>query len=268
MLSVKIRKACVLLYSKEATNKDNQLKAKMLVSFQADESKGSEKIWLESGFFGDQRADLDSYVLKGYYILNVVIIYCPVYNKSAGMYGGLNRKLGYITLRGDDRERFYSCSFNKEKCSLFYCHMKTPLPNIFSCTAFKNHLPYLLDENQNKAKFSNMFFYLPSTLDRKEDFLKWKEHVHLHPIDLSFDDLTEITGNKEMNPYLLNNKDLRGEVVAYYMLMKKIAETSNQNLVRNSDAYISNGGKIDPDNEFSWIDDSYQLSKEKFQLSY
>ena len=113
-----------------------------------------------------------------------------------------------------------------------------------------------------------MLFYFPSNLDRKEDFLKWKEHVHLHPIDLSFDDLTEITGNKEMNPYFLNNKDLRGEVVAYYMLMKKIAETSNQNLVRNSDAYISNGGKIDPDNEFSWIDDSYQLSKEKFQLSY
>ena len=89
----------------------------------------------------------------------------------------------------------------------------------------------------------------------------------MHPIDLTFDDLTEITGNKEMNPSLLNNKDLRGEVVgAYYKLMKKIAETSN--LVRNSDACISNGGKIDPDNEFSWTDDFYQLSKEKFQLSY
>ena len=150
------------------------------------------------------------------------------------MHGGLTRKLGYITLRGDDREKFYSYCFNKEKCSLF-CHMKTPLSNIFSCTAFKKHLPYLLDENQNKAKFSNMFFYFPSNLDRKEDFLKWKEHVHLHPIDLSFDDLTEITGNKEMNPSLLNNKDLRGEVVgAYYKLMKKIV----QNLVRNSDAYI------------------------------
>ena len=72
-----------------------------------------------------------------------------------------------------------------------------------------------------------------------------------------------------MNPSLLNNKDLRSEVVgAYYKLLEKIAETSNQNLVRNSDAYISNGGKIDPENEFSWIDDSYQLSKEKFQFSY
>ena len=50
--------------------------------------------------------------------------------------------------------------------------------------------------------------------------------------------------------------------------MKKIAETSNQNLVQNSDTYISSGGKIDPDKKFSWINDSYQLSTEKFQLSY
>ena len=51
-------------------------------------------------------------------------------------------------------------------------------------------------------------------------------------------------------------------------MIKKIAEVSNQNLVGNSDAYISNGGKIDPDNEFSWIDDSYKQEKDKFQLSY
>ena len=51
-------------------------------------------------------------------------------------------------------------------------------------------------------------------------------------------------------------------------MMKKVAQISIQNLVRNSDAYVSNGGKIDPDNEFSWIDDSYQQGKEKFRLTY
>ena len=30
----------------------------MLLSFEDDESKGREKIWLGSGFFGDQRAEL------------------------------------------------------------------------------------------------------------------------------------------------------------------------------------------------------------------
>ena len=208
----------MLLFSKEATNKDNQLKTQMLVSFQDDESKGSEKVWLESGFFGDQRAeltivkanfpentfcyvnqgsvslvkggekalyldfvvldqlmpaanvnpeiDLDSYVLKE----NEVIMYCPVYNKSTGMYGGLTRKLGYITLQGDDRERFYSYGFNKEKSSLFYCHMKTPLPNIFSCTAFKKHLPFLLDENQIRRSFRICFFTCHQLLIKKKIF--------------------------------------------------------------------------------------------------
>ena len=81
--------------------------------------------------------------------------------------------------------------------------------------------------------------------------------MHLHPIDVNLDDLKEITGHKEINPSFLDKKDLRGEVVpGYYKLMKKIAEISNQNLVRNSDAYISNGGEIDPENEFSWVDES------------
>ena len=57
-------------------------------------------------------------------------------------------------------------------------------------------------------------------------------------------------------------------VSGYYKLMKRIAEVSNQNLVQNSDAYLSSSGKTDPDNEFKWIDDSYKLSKEKFQLTY
>ena len=112
-----------------------------------------------------------------------------------------------------------------------------------------------------------MFLYLPSTLDRKEEFLQWKEHVHLHPIDVSYDDLKETHNGGEMNPALLDNKDLRKEVVGgYYKMMKKIAEISNQNLIRISDAYISDGGKIDPDNEFSWIDDSYKQGKDRFQL--
>ena len=211
--------------SKKATNKDVQLKSQMVMTFQDDESKGSEKIWLETGFFGDQRAEftilkgnfpensfcyvnqgslslvkggekaiyldfvildqlmpaantnpainLDTHVLKE----NEVIMYCLMYNKSTGLYGGLIGKLGYITLRGDDRARFYSYGYNKRKSSLLYCSMKTPLPNIFSCTAFKRHLSYLFDQNQAKIKSSGMFSYLPSTLDRKEDFLKWKTHV-------------------------------------------------------------------------------------------
>ena len=47
-----------MLLSKEATNKDTQLKTQLLMSFTENNSKGSERIWIESGFFGDQRAGL------------------------------------------------------------------------------------------------------------------------------------------------------------------------------------------------------------------
>ena len=48
--------------------------------------------------------------------------------------------------------------------------------------------------------------------------------------------------------------------------MKEVAAASNHNLVRNSNAFITNSGKIDPDFEFSWINNSYAESQQKFQL--
>ena len=44
---------------------------------------------------------------------------------------------------------------------------------------------YLLDENQKKSNMSHVFLFLPSTLDRKEDIMQYKNNVHLHPIDVS-----------------------------------------------------------------------------------
>ena len=50
--------------------------------------------------------------------------------------------------------------------------------------------------------------------------------------------------------------------------MKEVAGVSNHNLIRNSNAYMSQGGKIDPKSEFSWINNSYQEAQQKFQLGY
>ena len=99
--------------------------------------------------------------------------------------------------------------------------------------------------------------------------MKYEDHVHLHPVDLSIDYLKEITEFTEINPALLDEKSSRGDIIyGFYKIMKKIAKVSNQNLVRNSDAYISGGDKIDPENEFSWIIKTKQKSKQKFQLKY
>ena len=50
--------------------------------------------------------------------------------------------------------------------------------------------------------------------------------------------------------------------------MKEIAGISNHNLIRNLNAFMSKGGKIDPEIQFSWIDDSYKEAQQKFQLGY
>ena len=54
------KKASMMFLSKEASNKDQQLKTQIFVSFQDDESKNSEHVWQESGFFDDHRSDSKS----------------------------------------------------------------------------------------------------------------------------------------------------------------------------------------------------------------
>ena len=88
----------------------------------------------------------------------------------------------------------------------------------------------------------------------------------MHPI---VDELTELTSLQKNNPAILSNKYEREKYVnGYYKVMKKVAEISNQNIIRNFDAFISSGGKTDPDNEFVWIDDSFNLGSDKFELTY
>ena len=99
--------------------------------------------------------------------------------------------------------------------------------------------------------------------------MQWKDHVHLHPIDVNYEELKLLNDGNEMNPALLDSKTLRKDVTpAYYKMMRKISKVSNQNLIRNSDAYLSRGGKTDPDHDFQWVDDSYKQEQHKFQLGY
>ena len=148
----------------------------------------------------DPAINLDSYVPKQ----NEVVIYCLVYNTSTGLYCGVTKKLGLITLKGDVKERLFSYGFHKEKSSVLYCSMTSPLPNLFSCNAFKEHVPFLLDQNENKVKSSGLFMFFYCTLDRKEDFIKWKYHVHLHPNDVTIDELVDVTGLQKINPVILD----------------------------------------------------------------
>ena len=144
---------------------------------------GGQAIYLEFVVCGqlmpvanpDPTINLETHVFRE----NEALLYVPVYNKARGLYGGLKKMLAHITLQGDECERFYSYGYSKEKSTLLYCTMKQPLPNIFNCTAFKKHHGFIHNENKKRADFSKLFLYLPSTLDRKEEFLQWKDHVRV-----------------------------------------------------------------------------------------
>ena len=91
----------------------------------------------------------------------------------------------------------------------------------------------------------------------------------MHPIDLSIDDLKNEMSVTSLDPSLLESKKFRGSLVpGFYKVMKKVAGLSNQNLVRNSDAFMSKGGKVDSEKEFVWIYDSIKQATAKFQLNY
>ena len=172
-------------------------------------------------------------------------------------------------VRGEEQERFFSYGYSKEKSKILYCNMKTQLQNMFSSTCFKKHTQFLLDQNENNVKFSKLYYFLPTTLDRKEEIIQWKEHVRLHPIDLSEDDLKSNMEIDSFDPSVLGMQNDRGNELRskIRVVMKKVAMLSNQNLVRNAKSHLAQNYKVDPDNKFVWIDDS-QESSTRFQLEY
>ena len=234
--------------------------------------KDGEAIYLQYVILGqimpvanpDPAIDFDTYDFKQ----NECLLYVPLYNTENGLFRGLGKRLGYITLRGDNNETFYSYGYDKEKSKLLFCTMKQPIPNIFNCTCFKKHRQYLLNEKATDRLASSLFMFLPSTIDRKEDILQYKDSVNLHPIDALYDDLKTLNNGKDFNPVELDFPVRSSILPLFYSYMKKVAETSNNNLVRNSNAYLASGGKIDPTSKFEWVDSSLEETKEKFQMSY
>ena len=110
---------------------------------------------------------------------------------------------------------------------------------------------------------------MPSTLDRKEELNQWSEYVNLPPIDVSYEQLRALNGNQDFQPEDLDNSSKRNKITkVFYSFMKEAAAASNHNLVRNSNTFLTNGGKIGPEFEFWWVNDSYSEMQQKFQMGY
>ena len=121
---------------------------------------------------------------------------------------GAQNWLAYIMVKDDEHETFLSYSFEEEKSNILYSKFKQPLPNIFQGTFFKKHNPMLLNEG-HVQDFQTLFFFLPSTTDRKEKIGKFLTNVSLHPINVRYEEFQKYSRNRiDFKPQDLDSTDL------------------------------------------------------------
>ena len=70
-----------------------------------------------------------------------------------------------------------------------------------------------MSQNQGNLKFSKMFMFLPSNLDRKEEAQQHNDNVNLHSVDVTYEQLKQMNNNKDINPSELENSALRKNIV-------------------------------------------------------
>ena len=219
-----MQKDNMMYLSKEATNKDQSLKMKLLLMTDDKAAVGMELIQKLGRLFGDQKGEFtinkpkfpestliyanqrsiltleggDHAIYLDYVVLGQLIcakhlsedfdtydckpdevkLYVLIYNNKTGEFKGIQNWLVYIRVRGDEDEMYLSHGYDEDKSGVLYSNVKQILPNIFQSTFFKKHNPMLLDQRALQ-EYSKLFFFLPSTTDRKEKINQFQKNVSL-----------------------------------------------------------------------------------------
>ena len=135
-----------------------------------------------------------------------------------------------------------------------YSTKKLKIPSSFKDTVFGVHKMQYEGGAFSEEHFSQIFFYLPSTVDNSEKINKYLTSVHLKPFHVDISSL-----GKNFNPALNFGRSV---VVSY---MKKVAEQSSQNLKRNADAFLFS---VNHDNEKLLWPGGKTTKSDKFLLTY
>ena len=131
-----------------------------------------------------------------------------------------------------------------------------------------------MNERRNEES-SGIFFYLPLITDRKEKINQYRKNASLNQIDCSLELLSSFSPNKvDFQPHLLNSsiaekRDLQVELL--YNFFRKMAETSNANLIRNADYLLASHKQCDKQDHSNivWVGLSKQrYDTTKFKLTY
>ena len=201
-----------------------------------------------------------------------VKLYSPSYDREQGRLLGIKECVAYIMLRGYEDECFYTYGFDPKKSSLLYCYSKQLMPNVFKGTASNCH--DLLNVVEKKSTLSDIFFYLASITDRKEDINQYKDQVALVPITFTLEDFNKFTPCED---YQFNPTDLDVEIgnekaaLASKTVEKwfhHAAKMSNNNLLQNVFALIKKEGLIQDELEWAPSLPQSKAEKGKFATSF
>ena len=166
----------------------------------------------------------------------LVKIFVPEYDRTNGKFLGVKETLGYIMLRNEADETFFTYGCKAEQASILCCYFKQPMPNIFRGTSFNSHKLQIYAEN--KAKSSDLFFYLPSITDRKEQINRYKDQVSLVPVGSTIADFELFAPEGySFSPLHLNlppeNEMCKNGRLTLYGYFANACKVSNANLMQN-----------------------------------
>ena len=167
---------------------------------------------------------------------------------------------------------FFTYGYSEKRSKTLHSVAKEKIPNFIISTCFKKHYHEIMNERWYNEKCYDLFFYLPSTTDKEKKInLHW-DNVNLNHIDCSLAYLSSFSLNKEVSfrPDLLNSSDeelKNPQAEILYRFFRRIAETSNDNLVRDVDHLLA----VTPrdNSKISWIRSVKQrYGSSKFKLTY
>ena len=184
--------------------------------------------------------DLDSAVRDD---RSLVKMYAPDYDHKSGKFLGVNETLANKMIRNEEQETFFTYGFSAEHASILYCYSRQSMPNVFKGTAFNTRK--LQNYAESKARMSDIFFYLPSISDTKEDINRYRDQIALVPVTCTSTDISKFAPEGyEFNPSDLD-KDAEEEACCsarqtIYEFFKNAVTFSNSNLIQNVYALIKN----------------------------
>ena len=108
--------------------------------------------------------------------------YRPKYDRNTGKFLGLYETVGLLVVRGDPFEVFLSHGYDAKKSKVLYSSFKRKIPSSFSGMLFNRHIQLI--ESSDDLEMSQLFFFLPSTTDRKESLNQYLKNVNITPIDV------------------------------------------------------------------------------------